>query len=263
VLGSRRSPAWTSYFSADRVVLAEVQALGVFLLDRADRRRRRLNIALTPCSEATRPERARIRCADRLALVQHGRLHPTTVARTRCRSGRRPSRHRMRPIGFARVRVVDVAHAPQQRHPHVRRLSRTMPSACRCADLYSTYSGSSCGDRNPRRRAEHRPSARASRGRGPRAVGHGRCSRCIGITHAGGACSAISSAGVEHRLVVRRRSLSAQRRTTPSRSRPVAHRRCARRARSPRHRRTPPSATHRAARTPASRSPPRGPSACR
>ena len=55
-----------------QVVLAEVLAVGVFLLDRADRGRRGEH-RLHPVLGRHPPERARIRRADRLALVEHGR----------------------------------------------------------------------------------------------------------------------------------------------------------------------------------------------
>ncbi len=98
-----------------QVVFADVRAVGVFLLDGADRRRcgeQRLD----PVLGSHPPERARIGGADGLALVEHrgrtqqqGRVDDVGVPDD-------PPDVGGRPVHVARLHVVDVLHAPQQGH---------------------------------------------------------------------------------------------------------------------------------------------------
>ena len=92
-----------------------MQAFGVFLLDRADRRWRGEQ-RLHPVLGGDAPKRARIRGADGLALVQHGRRAEQQRPVDDVGVADDPTDIGCGPIDFARLRVVDVAHAPQQCH---------------------------------------------------------------------------------------------------------------------------------------------------
>ncbi len=95
-------------------MLAHVHAVRVLLLDRADRRRRGEQCLHSVLGRHP-PERARVRRAHRLALVEHGRraehqrpVHDVGVAD-------HPADVGGGPVHVAGMGVVDVAHAPQQR----------------------------------------------------------------------------------------------------------------------------------------------------
>jgi hypothetical protein len=98
-----------------QVVARQVRPVGIFLADRPDRRRggeERLDVMV----RYHPPERARIGCADGLALIQHGggscqqrRIHDVGVPD-------HPAHIRGGPEYVDGADVVDVTHAPQQRH---------------------------------------------------------------------------------------------------------------------------------------------------
>ena len=114
VSGSARSPARNSVRNFDRSYLREELALRVFLLDGAERGRRgEHRDALVLGDHA--PERAGVRRADRLALVEHRgaaveqrRIDDVAVADHPADVGRRPP-------GLARLDAVEVLHRPFQR----------------------------------------------------------------------------------------------------------------------------------------------------
>ena len=99
----------------ERSYFFEQLALGVFLLDRAERRGRReqhLDVVLADDP----PERAGIGRAHRLSLVhdrsaagQKRRVHDVGMAHD-------PAHVRSRPVHVAGLDAVDVLHAPAERH---------------------------------------------------------------------------------------------------------------------------------------------------
>ena len=90
-----------------------MSAVRVLLLDGADRGRcgeQRLH----PVLGRHTPERTRIRCADRLALVEHGRRAEHQRAVDDVGVADHPTHVGGRPVDVARFNVVDVTHGPQQ-----------------------------------------------------------------------------------------------------------------------------------------------------
>ena len=183
-----------------QVVLAEVSAVGVLLLDRPDRGRRGEQ-RLHPVFGRHPPERARVRRADRLALVEHGRRAEHQRAVDDVGVADHPADVGGGPVHVARLGVVDVAHAPQQRDGVPAVVADDSLGSARRARRVEHVQRVGGRDGHRIDRLRRRPSARASRGRVRPAGSHGRWSRCT-MTQAGGACSAMCEGGVDHRLVV-------------------------------------------------------------
>ena len=232
----------------------------VLLLDRADGGRRGEQRGHAVLRDHP-PERAGVRGADRLALVEHGGApgqqrgvddvgvadHPADVARG--------------PPHLARLDAEDVAHRPGQRH---------RVAAVVAHDPLGTARGAGGVEDVERVGRLHGHAAGAGRGVGV----HDRGPVHVALPHRGDGLLALQDdavlghvAGpldrrVEHRLVLHhpgRLDAAGRRDDRPWAGRP----RSGRPARPARSRRTRPSAPRRCGRRPASPRPPRAPSACR
>ena len=219
-----------------------------------------VNSALTPVLGDHPPERARVRRADRLALVEH--------------RGRADEQRRVDDVGVAddpadvaggpehvaRADVVDVAHAPRQRHRVTAVVAHdALGLAGRAGGVEHVER---VGGRDRRRSRPARPPrrARASRGRG--ASHGGDAPAAAGGSRTRPACASPARAPGRAWACTPRRG-PARSRTRPTPRPSARRRRCGSRARAARTRRRPPSAPRRAARRRASPRRPRAPSACR
>ena len=164
--GSSRSPARNRYCRHERSYAPDSAPSGSSFLDRPDRRRRGEQ-RLHPVLGDHPPERARIRCADRFAFVEHGRRAgqqrrvddvgvaddpadigggPEHLARARCR------------------RCGACVHSSATACPPLSRRCLWVSRLCpRCRARTAGRSPRPA----PRRRARRRPSVRASPDRGP------------------------------------------------------------------------------------------------
>ena len=124
--GSQRSPARNSVRKLREVVAADVLAVGIVALDGAERGRRGEEGAHAVLRDDP-PERARVRRADRLALVQHGRVAVEQRAVDDVRMAHGPAQVGRGPVHLARLDPVDVAHAPGERDQRGRRCRGRCP----------------------------------------------------------------------------------------------------------------------------------------
>ena len=261
---SRASPGRALAGEEERAEAAQSRSspsapLGILLPDRAERGRRREHRRDAVLRDDP-PERAGVGRADRLAFVEDGRAAVEQRRVDDVRVADDPADVGRRPVDLAGLDVVDVAHRPRERDGVAAVVADDplrlpgRPGRVEDVERIGRLDRDAVGWLGGR----HAP--RPSRCRGRRRAPPSCCGRCR-TTQRSGFVSARSIAG---------RAAACTGRRDPARSRTTRSTTTFGFASSMRlasscaaNRRTRPSAPRRAARTRASRSPPRAPSACR